>query len=354
MYATEKKILQWLEKELKSKIPFLTKWKIKKGVKNDEFATDLIVDAKHGSKAYCFCVEIKRAGYPQYIRDAISTLEGFKKSHSDCYPIIVVPLIGEQGKNICDKHNVGYVDTAGNVKIVTGGIFIEKESQSNKVPDFLKDETLGQSIFSPKASRITKCFVYEPKRKWIQKEISDKTGLSKGMVSRIVKRMVNAGYLIEEKNRLRLSNFEDLLSDWAAASIKNRETVKRFYLWSQNPKQLMLLLSDKLDRNKVDYAFTQEAGASLRAPFSTFEIVTLYVESFEKFPVDQLSAQEVSKGFNVVLIEPKDNAILTQANTLSRMKVADDFQLYVDLMKNPLRGNKQAAHLLSIIRKTPV
>ncbi len=354
MYASEKNILRWLETELKSKIPFLAGWKIKKGAKNDEFAPDLIVGAKHGSKAYCFCVEIKRAGYPQYIRNAVSTLEGFKKSHPDCYPMVAVPLMGEQGKNICDKHNVGYLDTVGNVKIVTGGIFIEKERQGNKVPDFLKDETRGQSIFSPKASRITKCFLYEPKRKWIQKEIADKTGLSKGMVSRIVKRMINAGYLIEEKNSLILSNFDDLLSEWVEASIKSREIVKRYYVWSQNPKQLMRLLSEKLGRNKVNYAFTQEAGAFLRAPFSTFEIVTLYIESLEKFPVVQLSAQEASKGFNVVLIEPKDDAILTQGVNRGGMKVADDLQLYVDLMKNPLRGEKQAAHLLSIIRKIPV
>jgi len=350
MYASEKKLFQWLETELKNRIPFLKGWKIKKVPKNNGTTPDFIVTAKHGNEQYCFCIEIKRAGYPQYIRSAIASLEDYKKAHPESYPVIVAPRIGEQAKMICAKHNVGYLDTAGNIKIVSGNIFIDKESSTDQLPDFLRDETQGQSIFSPKASRITKCLLSEPQRKWNQKEISAKSGLSKGMVSRIVKRMINAGYLIARNDRLVLSNFNDLLSAWVSASIKSRETVRHYYVWSQNPEQLMRNISEKLDRNKVRYAFTQEAGASLRAPFSTFEIVGLYIESFNEFPAPALSAEETAKGFNVVLIEPKDEGILTAAKKINGMKVADDLQLYVDLMKNPLRGAKQAAHLLSIIR----
>lgn len=351
MYAPEKKLFQWLETELKNLIPFLKSWKIKKVPKNNGTTPDFIVTAKHGNKQYCFCIEIKRAGYPQYIRSAIASLEDYKKAHPESYPIIVVPRIGEQAKMICNEHNVGYLDTAGNIKIVSGNIFIDKESPTGQLPDFLRDETQGQSIFSPKASRITKCLLSEPQRKWTQKEISIESGLSKGMVSRIVKRMINNGYLIANNGHLVLSNFDDLLSAWVSASIKSKETVKYYYVWAQNPKQLMRNLSEKLTRNKVKYAFTQEAGASLRAPFSTFEIVGLYIESFKGFPARVLSAEETAKGFNVALIEPKEEGILAAAKIINGMKVADDFQLYIDLMKNPLRGAKQAAHLLSIIRR---
>jgi hypothetical protein len=333
-------------------MPFLDGWHFKPASKRGTSAVpDMLIDAKFSGKPYCFCIEVKRDGYPQHVRDAVMILENFRKEHSDCYPIVAVPLLGSQAKAICDAHAIGYLDTAGNVKIATGSIIIEKAGTSGFHPDFLKNEAQSQSIFSPRASRITKCLLNEPRRAWAQKGIVEKTGLSKGMVSRIVQRMLNAGYLNETKDTLSVSSFDDLLAAWAEAALKTRESPKRFYVWAQNPRQLMRSIAEKLGRNTVKYAFTGEAGASLRAPFSTFEIITFYIESFDKFPVSQLSAQEADKGFNLVLFEPRDEAILAQAATRSGMKVADDLQLYVDLMKNPFRGQKQAEHLLSVIKK---
>lgn len=351
MYALKKKISGWLKTELKRNMPFFTGWTVKKASQNGESGPDLLVSAKFSGKPYSFCIEIKSAGYPQHIRNAVATLEDFRKSHSRCYPIVAVSLISKQGKDICNAHDIGYLDTAGNIKIVSGSIFIEKESTKGPLPGFVKNEAQSQSMFSPKASRIAKCLLAQPQKKWAQKEIVNITGLSKGMVSRVVGRMINAGFLSVTKGTLSVSSFDDLLAAWAEAALKTRESPKRFYVWAQNPRKLMRSIAEQLNQHAVKYAFTGEAGASLRAPFSTFEIVAFYIESFDKFPVSQLSAQETGKGFNVVLLEPRDEAILAQAVTRSGMKVADDLQLYVDLMKNPLRGQKQAEHLLSVIKK---
>lgn len=352
MYAAESKMIAWVKTELKLAMPFLDNWHVKPAPKGAaSVIPDMLIDAKLSGKPYSFCIEVKRSGYPQQIRDAVMVLENVRKERPYCYPIVAAPQLGSRAKAICDDHAMGYLDTAGNVKIATGGIIIEKSGTNGSRPDFLKNEAQTQSVFSPRASRITKCLLNEPRRAWTQKDIVAKTGLSKGMVSRIVHRMISSGYLIEAKDKLTLSNYDDLLSAWVEAGIKSKESAKRFYVWSQNPKQLMALISQQLERKNVKYAFTQEAGASLRAPFSTFEIVALYIESFTDFPVAQLSAQQADKGFNVVLLEPKDEAIITHAQTRNGMKVADDLQLYIDLMKNPLRGQKQAEHLLSVIRK---
>jgi len=148
-----------------------------------------------------------------------------------------------------------------------------------------------------------------------------------------------------------LSNFDDLLSAWVDASAKRRQAQRRYYIWARNPQELMHRIAGELEQKNVQYAFTQEAGASLVAPFSTFEIVSLYIESFEKFPAASLAAEEVNKGFNIVLFEPVDTDIFRQSREISNQKAVDDLQLYLDLMKNPLRGEKQAAHLLSLVRK---
>jgi len=352
MYTSERELIRWLETAFIEKIPFLKLEKIEYLHSKNENVPDLILIATHANRRYHFCIEVKRAGYPQYIRSAIAVLEQFRKNNPHCYPIVVVPRIGEQGKMICDEHNVGYIDAVGNAKIVSGSIFIEKERSNDKtVPHFIKNEAYGQSIFSPKATRITKYILSEPEKRLFQKDIVAKTGLSKGMVSRIVKRMIDAGYVVEKEHGVLLSNFDDLLSAWVDVSAKRRQAEKRYYAWTRNPQELMHRISEKLEQKNVQYAFTQEAGASLVAPFSTFEIVSLYIESLEKFPAASLAAEDAKKGFNIVLFEPVDTDIFRQAREINNQKVVDDLQLYLDLMKNPLRGEKQAAHLLSVVRK---
>lgn len=352
MYTSEKELIHWFKTKFIEKIPLLKHSEIQYPHSKKGDIPDIILVSTHAKQKYHFCIEIKRAGYPQYIRSAVATLEQFRKNNPNCYPIVVAPRISEQGKNICDEHHVGYVDAIGNAKIVTGGIFIEKERSSNIiVPPFIKNEAYGHSIFSSKSTRITKFILSEPRKIMFQKGIAAKTGLSKGMVSRIVKRMIETGYLVEREHGVALSNFDDLLSAWVDASIKRRQAERRYYVWAQNPQRLMRSVAEKLEQEKVQYAFTQEAGASLVAPFSTFEIVSLYIESFEKFPAASLAAEEAKKGFNIILFEPSDTDILKQAREIANQKVVDDLQLYLDLMKNPLRGEKQAAHLLSLLRK---
>lgn len=346
MHMPEIKIISKVGSELKKRIPFLSGWKIERQRQLKGRTVDMLITAYHGKMPYNFCIEIKRAGYPQYIREGIFVLDEFRAQNPLFYPIIIVPKIGEQGKRICEKHNVGYMDFSGNLKIAIGSIYIDKTGREQ----LKEDATSKHSIFSPKSERITKILLYQPHKKWIQKEISEKSGLSKGMVSRIVKRMVEAGYLVEQDKRLSLSDFEDLLNAWVEASRQRKEKRKSYYIWAQNPQKLMQILHSELTRRGVRYAFAKEAGASMVAPFSTFDIVSLYIESLDKFPAESLSASEADKGFNVVLIEPRDEFIFKIAQKIGGTNVSDNLQLYIDLKKEALRGAKQAEHILNAIR----
>jgi len=299
------------------------------------------------NRAYHFCVEIKSAGYPQHIRTGIATLKKITEAKPSYCPVIVVPFIGERGKRICDENKVGYMDFGGNAKISCAGMMIYtvgKDRPKEAAP-------VNQSIFSPKAARITKFLIGRPSAEWMQKDIVENTGLSKGLVSRVINKMIEAGYVIEKGGKFGLADFDDLFYAWAEFELKRRERKKSYYVWAQNPSKLMEALADKLSRDRIKYAFTQEAGASLVAPFATFDIVSLYLESLDKFPEKSLSASEETRGFNLVVIEAPDEYIFTKAQDKRGMKVVDNFQLYADLKKNPLRGEKQAVHLLTLIKK---
>ncbi|OGX31394.1 MAG: hypothetical protein A3D27_02530 [Omnitrophica WOR_2 bacterium RIFCSPHIGHO2_02_FULL_46_37] len=348
MYIPEKKLITQVEKEFRSRIPFLSRWKIEYEKKVNGLKADMVITARYKEEIYYFCVEIKRVGYPQYVREAVYSLQELVKHNPAYYPVVVVPLISGQGIRICNERNTGYMDLTGNMKIAVGGIYVEKEGKPDYGREYSRPE---QSIFSPKSSRISLCFLHGPQREFTRKDIMEKSGLSKGMVSRIVKLMTKTGYILEKANKLKLSNFNDLLSAWAESIINRRDIRRSYYVWAQSPRQLMRTVAESFSVAGIRYAFTQEAGASLVAPFSTFDIITAYIDSLNKFPAAELSATETSKGFNLVLIEPYDEVVLTSARSVLGMQVVDNLQLYADLKKNVLRGDKQAEHIRDIIGK---
>ncbi len=348
MYIPEKRLIPKVEAEFKKRMPFFSRWGITRNKKTRTASPDLLITARGNNKQnYRFCVEIKTAGYPQYIRDGIASLKQITKTNPSYYPVIVVPFIGERGKRICDENNVGYMDFGGNTKITCPGILIYTEGK--KRPK--EAAPLNQSIFSPKAARITKFILTQPYGEWMQKDIIEKTRLSKGMVSRIINKMIEAGYVTKKGEKLALTDFDDLFSAWTESEMKRRERKKSYYVWAQNSSKLMEALAAQFSRDKIKYAFTQEAGASLVAPFATFDIVSVYVESVDKFPERALSASEADKGFNLTVIEAPDEYIFTKAQDKGGLKVVDNLQLCADLKKNPLRGEKQAEHILSLIKK---
>ena len=347
MYIPEKRLIAKVEDEFKKRIPFLSCWKVERKKKTRTAEIDLLITAKGKGQAHHFCVEVKTAGYPQYVRDAGVILKKFTETNPSYCPVVAVPLISERGKKICDEHNIGYLDFSGNAKIVCGNIFIHTEG--NVRP---KDAVVErQTLFSPKAARVTRFLLSQPKNRWTQKEISERTGLSKGMVSRVINRMMEMGYVTEKDKKLAPSNFDDLFSAWVESETKRRERKRSYYVWAQNPDKLMNMVADKLSLGRIKYAFTQEAGASLVAPFAAFDIVSVYVESLDKFPVRSLSASEADKGFNLMVIEAPDDYIFTKSRDRGGLKVVDNLQLYADLKKNPLRGEKQAGHILALIKK---
>jgi hypothetical protein len=347
MYLKRSDFTRRLEIEIQKRIPVLSAWKFVYGARRAGAIVDILATAMFNGQGYRFSIEARSAGYPQYIRDGILKLKMYTAHDRSCYPIIAAPLLTEQGKNICREYNVGYFDLGGSAYISCGGIYINTEG-NERIKEAMP---LTQSIFSPKASRITKMFLEKPDIKWSQKEISQHTELSKGLVSRIISRMSAAGYIAFKDKKLSLANFDDLLSAFTDSEIKRREKKKNYYIWAQNPKRLMASLADDLSKNNISYAFTQEAGASLVAPFASFEIVTVYVESLDKFSEKVVSASSAERGFNLTVIEAPDKFIVTRTQRKQGMNVVDNIQLYADLKKNPLRGEKQAGLILKLIKE---
>ena len=91
MYIPEKRLITKIESELKKRMPFLSHWNIRHNKKTGATAPDLLIKTRDSDgHTYCFCVEVKTAGYPQYVRDGIAILKKITKSNPSYYPIVAV------------------------------------------------------------------------------------------------------------------------------------------------------------------------------------------------------------------------------------------------------------------------
>lgn len=347
MQIPENTLKNYIEAVFTAEIPLLEN----RSISRLDSCPDVIFTGKFKDREYRFFVEVKRSGYPENVRSAVERLKAMV-GNEKVYPLLFVPKISEEGKKICQKDKIGYVDLYGNVHIDTGEFYVHIEK--DKLLDlagfsnFMKNE---QSIFSPRASRIPKAFLLGGNKQWTQKELTEKTGLSKGLVSRVVRQMGEQGMLINKSGHWTASQKDMLFSLWVENQMRRKERKKNYYAWSQFPEQLINSVSNALGAKNLNYAFTAEAGASRVAGFSTFGIVDVYVESLECFPNEEMMAVEKETGFNLVVREAYDKAVFTDSRRVNGVSVVDDLQLYADLKKNPLRGEKQAAFILDILKK---
>lgn len=105
------------------------------------------------------------------------------------------------------------------------------------------------------------------------------------------------------------------------------------------------------DERAVRLALTDLAGAWRFAPSVRYQQSTVYVESkydadVVKDLVEHLEARRMDSGANLVLVVPKDSFVFYQLRTIDGIGVVSPLQLYLDLRKQPGRGEEAAQEIL--------
>ncbi len=107
----------------------------------------------------------------------------------------------------------------------------------------------------------------------------------------------------------------------------------------------------------AEYALTAQAGAHLVAPYAAFDRVDIYSAgpSATAELVSSLSLEPVSKGANVLVWDPYYKySVFFESREIEGVRVVSNIQLYLDLVKYPLRGSEQAEHLYETLLKPVV
>jgi len=263
-------------------------------------------------------------------------------------PLVVAPYFAAPQRKLLADAGIAFIDLAGNVYIEGQTVYISRVSPTPPRARRIS----APNPFSDKASLVARQLLTEPKPVGVL-QLSAVIEVTPGYVSKVLSRLESLGYLFRnEKQKLIMRDAKSLLQDWAAAYdyAKNRTTG---YFCRAHGVEAML---DKLRTAAIQegYALTAQAGAHLVAPYAAFDRVDVYTadSGVRQALVDGLGLEPVTRGANVMLWDPYyKHSVFFGSREVEGIRVVSDIQLYLDLIKYPLRGPEQAEHLYQTLLK---
>lgn len=313
------------------------------------YAPDLLVELEIPVKVRCYLIfEIKSRGEPVFLSQAITQLKSIPTkifgnvTEEQVARIIVAPYISERGRQLCKSNEINFMDLSGNCYLRVGAYYIEKEGKEN----IAKEKKVLKKLFSPKASRVARVMLEEPKRRWNLSELAKTSDISLGYAHRVVEKLQEHEFVSRDVEfKLVLDKPGELLEQWPEKYDFSENKVHTYYSFQKNVMEFMKKVSE-VSKNKLKYAMTLHSGAYLIAPYVRFTDVHFYVKPLdvEKW-VKKLDLRPVESGGTIHLVEPFDEGVFYGKQIVKGIQVVCNTQLYLDLYNYPARGKEQAEFL---------
>lgn len=291
-------------------------------------------------------LDVKESGQPRIVREAVNALSRYRSSFKNAYGIVVAPFISDAAADILRAEDIGYVDFAGNCRICFDKVYIKEAGQSNP---FTEKRDL-RSLYSPKAERILRVLMRDPKVSWLVKPLAEAAGVSLGQVSNVKKLLDAREWLRLNDSGLSLAQPQALLAEWSAAYRFTRNRLGNFYAMA-SVDEIERAIAGKSQGGKPLGTLTAFSAAARLAPTVRYQRVSAYVREPMEAVAERLGWKRVASGSNVSLIEPYDEGVLMDSRDSDGVQIVSPLQAYLDLRGNVARGEEAAEALLREVLK---
>lgn len=257
--------------------------------------------------------------------------------------LLIAPSLSEVLVQHCRERGLSCVDLNGRQWIRAEGVLVDRKPSEER---HYRPPLLPPDVFQPKSSRLVRALLSQPDRTWSQGELGGRTGLSPGLVSRLVRHLVNEGFVAQDNRALRVSRRDALLDAWAGRDDwAKRTTVRQYSLLESDVETIARKLVKAFPAGET-LVFTQWFAANLRHPYTIPPLVSAYVA---RFPAEQIArelrARQVADGGTLWLVAPKDDGVFRETRRVGDFTLACDAQIYLDLLRAGWRGPEQAQAL---------
>ena len=297
--------------------------------------TKLRAEATIDGRAHRFAVTCK-------LRPTVREVEELAHRHKGTSPLLATVRLTDSLVEHCKRLGVSCLDLNGRLWIRAKGVLIDRSGETKGTRYRLAEPPAN--LFSAKGSRLARMLLSVPDKTWTQNGLADLTGLSQGLLSRLLRHAADEGWVQGARRDWRVADPDGLLDAWVKADNWRKRGVLRQY--SGLTSDLRALAEALLRATPGDLAFTQWFAASLRFPYTEPPVVSAYRE---RFPTDEelqsLGLREVSDGGRLWIIAPRDAGIFQAPRRVDGFPLVCDIQIYLDLLQVGLRGPDQAEAL---------
>jgi hypothetical protein len=308
---------------------------------------DLTASVTNGHYSSRFAIEVKTQGHPRQLREAITQLLRFRhRSNSSDYLVVAAPFITPDGAAVCEEEKVGYFDLAGNCRLQFAQCYIERIGKPNP---FRKDsKAVAPNLYGPKSERILRVLFQNKDKPWMVVPLAEAAQVSVGTVSAVRTMLLEREWARDTSDGLQLTQAQALLKDWAIVWARRRERPRGFFT---------LLPLDQAEQKMADFARNQNrpfaltgaAGAWRRAPMTRYQRTQVYWEGDPAELANAVGFKSAENGANIHVFSPRDSGVFLNREEIDGVPVVSPLQLYLDLQRDPTRGEEAAEQLWDTI-----
>lgn len=293
-------------------------------------------------------VESGPTGQPRHARAATHQLLRYQQEFPTAYPVFVAPYVSPAGAAICRAANVGYVDFAGNGRLCFDNVYILREGRPNPLPQRREQ----RSLFSPRATRVLRACLLEPRRTWRLTDLATQAGVSLGHAVNVTRRLADREWLRRTPDGLRLTNAAALLEAWFDQHSLRRSSMTA-YRSAGDTGATEAALAEACTTAGLRYALTGLSAAARWAPGLSCHHVWAYIDGDPDPVVQAVALEHVHSGANVLLLRPYDVGVFQGLTIIGGAAVVSAVQAYLDLKDHPGHSAEAARVLLEqAIRST--
>jgi hypothetical protein len=326
------------------RIPFISLKSVRRQPYPDGPDLDLRLRVSRASQR--LIVDVAASGQPRVIRAAINQLARYLDELPGAYAVIVAPYISPRAAQLCIDENVGFVDLAGNCRLCFDQVYIEQSGRTN--PEAKRRDL--RSLYSPKASRLLRVLLNQPRRAWQVQQLAKEAHVSLGLASNVKKLLVDREWLKSEADGLRLVEPQALLEEWAGSySFRKNRLLDCYTL--REVVEVEAVLAEECGKRGWSFGLTGLSGAARLVPAVRYQRAMAYVGGPPGELLGPLQLKVVESGANVSLLAPYDEGVFQGAQRIDDLAVVSPVQLYLDLRSFRGRGEEAARQILEEVLK---
>jgi len=275
------------------------------------------------------------------VRARIQSLTARVPKSGRAYGVLGAPHLGPMSQRICREAGVGFLDLAGNCRLVFDQVFIERLGS----PKPAVERRALRSLFSPKAGRALRVLLAAPRRRWRLQALALEARVSLGLAFKVKQRLLDLEYAAQDSAGIRLSRPEELLRAWSASYVSLKSAALDCYA-SGDQAAAERALGEYCRARPVRYGLALFSGAARLAPVARSQRGFAYVAADPAAVARSLGWTPVPSGANFTLLVPFDEGVWYGTQQVEGDPVVSDVQLFLDLASFKGRGEEAATAIL--------